>query len=69
LSADSKRSLELQGGIFTEAEADAFIAQPHADSAVRLRLWDDLAKVPDAATPPLSHFLELAARVASRPAG
>jgi phosphonate degradation associated HDIG domain protein len=69
LSADSKRSLELQGGIFTEAEADAFIAQPHADSSVRLRLWDDLAKVPDAATPPLSHFLELAARVASRPAG
>src|SRR5512139_978051 len=45
LSADSKRSLELQGGIFSAAEADRFIAQPHAADAVRVRLWDDLAKV------------------------
>ena len=30
LSADSKRSLELQGGIFTDAEAQRFISQPHA---------------------------------------
>lgn len=68
LSADSKRSLELQGGIFTDAEAHAFIAQLHAESAVRLRLWDDLAKVPDAPTPPLDHYLALAERVACRPA-
>lgn len=65
LSIDSKRSLELQGGIFSEAEADAFRAQPYADDGIRLRLWDDRAKISDAITPPLSHFLELAQRVAA----
>lgn len=65
LSIDSKRSLELQGGIFSEAAADAFIAQPHAADGVRVRRWDDRAKQPDAATPPLSHYLALAARVAA----
>jgi phosphonate degradation associated HDIG domain protein len=57
LSADSKRSLLLQGGVFDAAEAAAFIAQPHAPDAVRVRLWDDLAKVPGRATPPLAHFV------------
>lgn len=66
LSEDSKRSLELQGGVFTAAEAHAFIAQPFAADAVRLRRWDDLAKVEGAATPPLSHYLAVAARVARR---
>jgi phosphonate degradation associated HDIG domain protein len=66
LSEDSKRSLELQGGVFTAAEANAFIAQPYAPDAVALRRWDDLAKVEGAATPPLSHYLAIAARVARR---
>src|SRR6185436_17760264 len=57
LSADSKRSLALQGGIFTPEEADAFIAQPFAADAVAVRLWDDLAKVANAATKPLAHFV------------
>jgi phosphonate degradation associated HDIG domain protein len=68
LSADSKRSLVLQGGVYSPADAAAFIAQPHAEDAVRLRLWDDLAKVPGAPTPPLAHFiaaLEAAQRVAA----
>jgi phosphonate degradation associated HDIG domain protein len=64
LSVDSRRSLELQGGIFTEAEATRFLAQPFAADGVRIRRWDDLAKRTDATTPPLSHFLELAADVA-----
>jgi phosphonate degradation associated HDIG domain protein len=57
LSADSKRSLVLQGGMFKPEEAKAFIAQPYADDAVRLRLWDDLAKLENAVTPPLAHFV------------
>ena len=57
LSADSKRSLVLQGGVYDDAAAAAFIAQPHAEDAVRVRLWDDLAKVPGALTPPLAHFV------------
>ncbi|MEJ7670114.1 MAG: phosphonate degradation HD-domain oxygenase [Casimicrobiaceae bacterium] len=66
LSADSKRSLALQGGPFTSALAAAFIAEPHAQDAVRVRRWDDLAKVAGAATPPLAHFV-LAVEVAQRP--
>jgi len=57
LSVDSKRSLVLQGGVFSKAQADAFIAQPHARHAVDVRLWDDLAKLPGASTPPLAHFV------------
>jgi len=62
LSADSKRSLELQGGVFSADQAERFIGQPHAAEAVRLRLWDDLAKEADCPTPPLAHFLARAQR-------
>ncbi len=64
LSDDSKRSLKLQGGIFDAAQAQAFIAQPGAEGAVRLRIWDDLAKTAGLETPPLSHFLARARRCA-----
>ena len=56
LSEDSKRSLQLQGGVFSAAEAEAFIGQPYANEAVRVRLWDDAAKLRGAATPDLAHF-------------
>jgi len=59
LSVDSKRSLALQGGVYSAQEAAAFIAQPYAQDAVRVRLWDDLAKVAGAPTPPLAHFVPL----------
>jgi phosphonate degradation associated HDIG domain protein len=62
LSEDSKRSLRLQGGIFDAAKAQAFISQPGAEDAVRVRIWDDAAKTAHAVTPPLSHFLARAAR-------
>jgi phosphonate degradation associated HDIG domain protein len=64
LSADSKRSLVLQGGAFSEDQAQTFIGQPGAIQAVRVRIWDDLAKEGGLATPPLSHFLERARRCA-----
>lgn len=64
LSDDSKRSLELQGGIFSANEAQAFIARPHAKDAVLLRLWDDQAKAASLPTPSLSHYLERARRCA-----
>jgi phosphonate degradation associated HDIG domain protein len=56
LSEDSKRSLKLQGGVFGAQEAERFIAQPHAAEAVKVRLWDDAAKIPGASTPDLAHF-------------
>ncbi|HUL94681.1 MAG TPA: HD domain-containing protein [Usitatibacter sp.] len=62
LSGDSKRSLTLQGGIFSRPQVEAFMAKPFAADAVRLRRWDDRAKVPGAATAPIGHYLEIAAR-------
>jgi len=64
LSDDSKRSLTLQGGIFTQEQADAFFAEPGAQDAVQLRLWDDLAKQPDMLTPQLSHYMQIVKRCA-----
>jgi len=64
LSADSQRSLLLQGGVFDAAQAADFIARPGAADAVRLRLWDDQAKSADALTPPLAHFIARASRCA-----
>ena len=45
LSPASKRSLELQGGALTFEQSQAFSAQPFAEEALRLRRYDDLAKV------------------------
>ena len=66
LSEDSKRSLKLQGGVFSDAEAARFIAQPHAQGAVQVRLWDDAAKVAGAKTPGLEHFTAVLHAVAMR---
>jgi predicted HD phosphohydrolase len=59
LSEDSKRSLKLQGGVFDSEDAERFIRQPYAADAVRVRLWDDAAKRPGAATPQLAHYRPL----------
>ncbi|NEQ95224.1 MAG: HD domain-containing protein [Cyanothece sp. SIO2G6] len=59
LSPASQLSLDLQGGIFAEQAAAAFIQQPYAEDAVKLRHWDDLAKDPHQQTPNLSHFLAI----------
>lgn len=59
LSPASKHSLELQGGMFSLAEAKRFLERPHAHDAVSLRRWDDLAKVPGKATPGLARYAAL----------
>ena len=48
--------------MFDAAQAAAFAELPGGQEAVRLRIWDDLAKSADAVTPPLSHFLARARR-------
>ncbi|MGE0718957.1 MAG: phosphonate degradation HD-domain oxygenase [Alphaproteobacteria bacterium] len=63
LSPASVRSLNLQGGVFDEAGADAFIAQPYAQAAVAVRRWDDIGKVPGLETPPLGHYRHYAEMV------
>lgn len=64
LSADSQRSLVLQGGPMTAEEAENFLLRPHAAAAVRLRRWDDAAKTPGLATPSLESFRALSRRCA-----
>lgn len=53
LSPASDRSLGLQGGALSPGGCERFRRQPHWEAAVRLRGWDDLAKVPGRATSPL----------------
>jgi phosphonate degradation associated HDIG domain protein len=65
LSEESKRSLEFQGGAFDARQAGEFLQRPFAGDAARLRRWDDLAKLPGAATPRLGDIAKLLADVAS----
>jgi len=66
LSADSRRSLALQGGSFDAGQAIDFASMPGAPDAIRLRRWDDQAKVPDHPTEPLAYYLDIAERAARR---
>jgi len=58
LSAPSEVSLQLQGGPMTPEECDAFCQSPHYVDAIKLRRWDDQAKIAGLPTPSLDHFLE-----------
>ena len=59
LSEASRRSLVVQGGPLDPAGLAAFRASPWAESAVRLRRWDEAAKVVGQAVPPLDAFADL----------
>jgi phosphonate degradation associated HDIG domain protein len=64
LSPASIRSLELQGGPMSSEEARAFEANPHHDAAVRIREYDDAAKVVGMQTRPFDHFRQYLEAVA-----
>jgi phosphonate degradation associated HDIG domain protein len=64
LSQPSVVSLNLQGGRMTPEEVAAFGAEPFSNDAVRLRRWDDAAKVVGLKTEPLSHFVRYMIEVA-----
>ena len=59
LSPASVASLALQGGVMDDAQTQRFLQQPYAEEALRLRRYDDAAKVPDLPTPGLAHYLPL----------
>jgi gamma-butyrobetaine dioxygenase len=64
LSAESVRTLALQGGPMASQEQAAFEVLPHARAAVAVRRWDDAAKDPAVTPPGFAHFAPLlAARV------
>jgi phosphonate degradation associated HDIG domain protein len=56
LSPDSVKSLALQGGPMSPAEVSAFEALEGHEAAVRLRRWDETAKVKGLETPGFAHF-------------
>jgi len=62
LSAASRQSLVLQGGVMTQADADAFESNRYFAEAVRLRRYDDKAKVVGMRTNTLESFLPRVAR-------
>ena len=64
LSPASKHSLELQGGRYDDAQVRTFEDLTFYAEAVRLRRYDDLAKVPGQVTPPLAHYAALMGQVA-----
>jgi [1-hydroxy-2-(trimethylamino)ethyl]phosphonate dioxygenase len=64
LSQPSIVSLRLQGGPMTAKEIAEYEEHPYAGDAVRLRRWDDAAKIRDHPTRPLSHFARYAQQVA-----
>ncbi|MHC6227916.1 phosphonate degradation HD-domain oxygenase [Pseudomonas sp. X10] len=47
LSEASRRTLEYQGGVMSEAEADAFEQDPLYAVSLRMRQWDEMAKEVD----------------------
>ena len=56
LSDASRLSLRLQGGPFTASEMIEFEDLSHWQNAVRVRRWDDCAKVEGMVTPSVQHF-------------
>jgi phosphonate degradation associated HDIG domain protein len=57
LSPPSLLSLKLQGGPMSADEVQRFEADSHFVDAIRLRHWDEAAKVAGLATSSLEHFL------------
>jgi len=56
LSPASIRSLELQGGPLGPDDIQSFEANPYHQGAVRLRRWDDAAKIPGLQVPVVEHY-------------
>ncbi|MBM3597879.1 MAG: HD domain-containing protein [Alphaproteobacteria bacterium] len=63
LSPASVRSLELQGGRLAEEQVEAFRGNRYAEDAVRLRCWDDRAKVAGAPTRTIGEYADLLRRL------
>ena len=59
LSPASVLSLGLQGGPFTAGEIQEFESNPYFAEAVRLRKWDDEAKIPGLPVPGIEQYREI----------
>ncbi len=66
LSIPALTGLALQGGPMSPGEIRDFRTNPHFETAVQLRRWDDQARDPDAEPPPIEHFAPMIDRVLDR---
>jgi phosphonate degradation associated HDIG domain protein len=69
LSPASIVTLGLQGGRMSPAEAAAFEAEPYFGEAIRLRQWDDQAKIAGLPVPGFTHYRPLIEILAARRTG
>ncbi|MBL4907256.1 MAG: HD domain-containing protein [Sneathiella sp.] len=69
LSDASVHTLKLQGGPMDRHEVDAFEEQPHLDTIIQVRKWDDEGKVAGVKTPDYDHYAPLLQRIVDRHAG
>jgi phosphonate degradation associated HDIG domain protein len=59
LSEASKQTLIFQGGRMTEKEAKEFEKNPYHELIIKMRRWDEAAKVEAMKLPTLDHFLNI----------
>jgi phosphonate degradation associated HDIG domain protein len=64
LSPASVKTLQLQGGAMSSEEIAAFEAEPHFREAIKVRRWDDGAKVAGLTTADFRHYGPLIERLA-----
>jgi predicted HD phosphohydrolase len=62
LSPASRMTLSKQGGVMTHEEAELFDADPLCDLYIKLRQWDDEAKVENIPLPDLEKYKKMAYR-------
>ncbi|HLX91096.1 MAG TPA: HD domain-containing protein [Puia sp.] len=62
LSDASKKTLEYQGGRMEASEAAAFEQYPLFDLIIKMRRWDEQAKIEHKPLPDLSHYREMMLR-------
>jgi gamma-butyrobetaine dioxygenase len=67
LSAASVVTLRLQGGPMTPADVDAFEAEPYFRDAVRLRRWDEQAKIAGLSMAGFASYQPLIERLTAAP--
>jgi predicted HD phosphohydrolase len=60
LSQASKETLTIQGGVMQADEAAAFEADPLFDNYIKMREWDDRAKLVNTPVPDLNFLKEMA---------
>lgn len=66
LSEASKVTLEYQGGRMTEEESKAFESDPLFNLYIKMRTWDEAAKMEQVPLPDLAYFKKLAIKHLNR---